>query len=159
MPQALADPLRLDIGFGNFNFGTAVHLVKEYLANPAYRDDPFNLRRYEGRLETLYADMRNESEPTLIALVGLKLADAQDFYLNGMPGEGRTIVRDLRSRYLSSTGAERDAWLVMAYRTSYTNIAAADPVTPMFRSGSYNYFYDPRSPYHRTTALFGDGSN
>jgi hypothetical protein len=151
------DPVRLDIGVANINFATAMHLVKRYISNSAYRDDPLNLRRYEGHYDQLYRDLLDPRSDASVRIVGLKIADIRDFYLNGSgyrPSRDGDEARldELRQQYMNSSGQSRDRLLNAGYRASYGAIVRGEPLE-IVREDYYNYFTDPRSPYHRTRRI------
>ncbi len=151
----ITDPLRLDIGVGNFNFGTAMYLLKDYLAkNPSY---PLKLGQYSGHPAQLYNDMLDNKSDTFVKLVGLKIRQAQDFFMNNEDLKIRDYAREY---YTHLSPAQRDEMLDAFYRTSKATLvhdAKTRNLHPYPRREYYQYFTDPRSPYQATSAILGQG--
>lgn len=170
----LYDPMTVDVGPGNINIGTAMWLVKKYLAEHP-KDDPLDLRRYEGRYDRLVMDISNPSSDATVKVAGLKLREVQDELAEYDRQPGRKV--SATAYFHAQPAAHRDAILDFGYRRSKRSIfkrfqqAGDKPITGWtnrtreeFERGArdlslpYDYFFDPASPYHAVNAVLAGKS-
>lgn len=156
----LFNPLQIDIGPGNFNYGVAIHQTMQYLDRypREFSDgDPLGLDRYIGNYDQLYYDMINPRSDATIKMVGLRISAAQDFYLRNSTSDA--FGAQLREYYLGQDDVGRDRLLTLGYQyresTIYNRLhdqyKVGQPLNLNLvntaRSGYDNYFVTPGSPY------------
>lgn len=130
-----------DIGAGNINFGEGIRLLKIYNAsNPDA--DPLEIKKYNGDYEALFNDLRSQKSDASIKFAVMKVKDVVDSF-NANP-RIQPIFAKLDTR-------GRDAAIDAGYRTSaqaLTRRAISEGIIYKPREGTYDYFYNPESPYN-----------
>jgi hypothetical protein len=160
----ISDPLKVDVGPGNINLGTALDLLKTYNANPTNqgKGDLFNLNRFNGRLDYFYEDLLNPKSKTSVYVAALKIADVRNFYLHAEQYQGPSwtvsarTAKALRAAYLNSSGTARAELLNAGYKTAYSTLAKnaeKGKFGPPPRDGWIDYFKDPLSPFKKQKAI------
>lgn len=78
IPNQLADPIYIDIGYGNFRIGKAIDLIKQYADSDWGRE--LGLDQYKDDYPKLVADMIDGSSGLTEKLYGLYLKEAEDWF-------------------------------------------------------------------------------
>jgi hypothetical protein len=153
------NPMEIDVGIGNFNPAVGVDLVKKYIADPKYTDDPLGLRKYDGHYDQLYRDLADPQSDATIRLTGLKLAEVERDMYSGY-GKTPAQIRAGKVRqglYANAIPAMKDKLLDEGYRTGKKTMDnRGGNQMPQPREKYYDFFEDPRSPYQDLSKiLFG----
>jgi hypothetical protein len=98
-------PTANDIGAGNVNLGTAILMLQRYLSNPAYADDPLQLRQYANDYNKFAADIVDPSKPTTFAVATLVLKQGDLDY-----------TRVFGDQYTSASIRDQTAYLTTYYK-------------------------------------------
>jgi hypothetical protein len=154
----IRDPLKLDIGSGNFNFGTAMYLVKEYIKeHPGKADDPLNLKSYSGNFQNLYRDMMNDKTDIIVKLTGLRLREVKKIYID-LGSKYKSFNQKVKDSYEKGTATQRDMLLDFGYRNSLKRVKERIMKRKQYddthydmplRDNSINFFLYPLSPYQQ----------
>ncbi len=161
----IRDPLKLDIGSGNFNFGTAMYLVKEYMKeHPGKADDPLNLKFYSAKSQNLYRDMMNDKTDIIVKLTGLRLREVKSVYEN-IKSDDDSFDKKFKDSYEKSTATQRDMLLDFGYRNSLKRVKKRIMERKEYDDTHYdiplrdnyqNFFLHPLSLYHQFEEIIKD---
>jgi len=149
--EQASNPMKMDIGPGNINFGMACYNLNLYLAAHPH-DDPLGLKKYKGNYPALWDDMTGPNAmTTAVKITAVHIGQVQDYYRK----------KDA-AWYDSLSDAQKDIALEAGYRASRSaldvyfdpknkeGLKPADLVAakPHLNRGEwYDLFHDPRSPY------------
>ena len=83
-----------DIGPGKFQVGTAIELLKSYINDPRFANDPLDLAKYDGHMDQMVQDLNSNGSPTAFDLTfklsGLMNLQAVEWYTSsGILGQAR----------------------------------------------------------------------
>ncbi|HEY2710743.1 MAG TPA: LysM peptidoglycan-binding domain-containing protein [Caulobacteraceae bacterium] len=143
------DIVKMDIGNGNINLGEAIGAVNNYLANPAFKDDPLGLSMYKGNYLGLATDMMSPDADVTFKVAGLLLKRVDSFYTDNHNAD-----------YFNALGTPtQDLMLDNGYRFGLPRLSAyirsGSPPPP--RPGYLNYFSNPQSEYYQIRRAFNPG--
>jgi hypothetical protein len=149
--EQAGNPMKMDIGPGNINFGMACYNLNLYLAAHPH-DDPLGLKKYKGNYPALWDDMTGPNAmTTAVKITAVHIGQVQDYYRK----------KDA-AWYDSLSDAQKDIALEAGYRASrsaldvYFDRKNKDGLKPgdlvatkphLNRGDWYDLFHDPRSPY------------
>jgi hypothetical protein len=74
-------PTANDLGWGNVNLETAIHVLDNYLADPQYAGDPLHLKHYRNDYKALALDLVDPHGEASFAISGLVARQAQSYFV------------------------------------------------------------------------------
>lgn len=96
-------PVMVDVGVGNIKVRTGIQLLRDYLDDPAFADDPLRLETYENAYHRFTIDLIQNASGLQSKIAGLMVAEGQEFFVERLAtSDWRSYTEEQQAELLAT---------------------------------------------------------